>query len=73
MPMTGANLAAAVKNEIAAIPADARTHDAVWNAIGSAIVAYITANALVTITTATATGVTAGPAAVPVTGVGVIT
>ncbi len=72
MPMTGPNLATAVKNAISAIDPEDRNFDAVWNAVGSAIVAYITTNALVTLTVATATGVTAGPAAVPVTGVGVI-
>ena len=42
------------------------------NAIASAVVAEITANATVTIGSAVATGVMAGGAAVPVTGTGTV-
>lgn len=57
MPMTGSGLATAVKNAIAGV-SDKSDHNAVWNAIGTAIVAYITANALVTVTSVS--GVTTG-------------
>lgn len=66
MPMTGPGLATFVKNAIAAIPEDSRDHDAVWNAIGDAIVTYIQTNAVVTGTAAT---VTVGVGTAPVTGV----
>lgn len=59
MPMTGPGLATAVKNAIAAIPQDERTHDAIWDAIGAAIVSFIQANAVVTV--ASVSGVTTGP------------
>lgn len=71
MPMTGSGLATAVKAAVASIPLEDRDHDAVWNAIGDAIVTYIKANATVTVT-GTASGVTVGGAAVPVTGSGTI-
>jgi hypothetical protein len=70
MPMVGSGLAAVIKSAVSAIPEAGRTHDAVWNAIGDAIVTYIQANAVVTVAVASATALT--PAA-PGTGVGVIT
>ena len=70
MPMVGSALATQIKSAIAALP-DPKSHDDVWNAIGDAIVAFITANALVTVT-GTAAGVTAGPSAAEVTGTGTI-
>lgn len=73
MALSGANLATAIKSAVAAIPEDSRNYDAVWNAVGNAIVAYITDNAVVTLQAGSiATGVTAGPASVPVTGTGLI-
>ena len=72
MPMTGSGLASAVKSAISAIPMEERTHDAIWDAIGTALVSFIQSNATVTVT-GTANGVTAGLAAVPVTGSGTIT
>ena len=71
MAMTGPNLATALKNAIGAIAADQRSFDAVWNAIGAALVTYITTNATVTVT-GTATGVTAGAASAPVAGTGTV-
>lgn len=59
MPMTGAGLAAAVKAAVASIPEADRDHDAVWNAVGDAIVTFIQSNAVVTI--ASVSGVTTGP------------
>lgn len=58
MPLLGSGLASAVKTAVAAIPQDERTHDAVWNAIGDAIVTYITTNAVVVV--ASVSGVTTG-------------
>lgn len=46
--------------------------DTISNAIASRVVAHIVAQGLVTITSAVATGVLAGGAAVPVTGIGTI-
>jgi hypothetical protein len=74
MALSGSNLATAIKNAVAAIPEANRNYDAVWNAVGDAIVAYITANAVVTLQAGSvATGVTAGGVSVPVTGTGLIT
>ena len=58
MPMVGSGLAAAVKAAVAAIPEADRDHDAVWNAIGDAIVTYIQANANVVV--ASVSGETTG-------------
>ncbi len=46
---------------------------AAWLAVATQIVSHITANAVATITVATATGVTAGAAVVPVAGIATIT
>lgn len=59
MPLVGAGLAAAIKSAIANLPEDGRDHDATWNAIGDAIVSYITLNA--TVTVISVSGVTTGP------------
>ena len=58
MAMTGAGLAAAVKAAVAAIAPEDRDHDAVWNAVGDAIVTFIQTNAVVTV--ASVSGVTTG-------------
>lgn len=58
MAMTGAGLASAVKAAISGIPEDSRDHDAVWNAVGDALVAYIKTNAQVVVTSVS--GVTTG-------------
>jgi hypothetical protein len=73
MPLVGSPLATAIKNAVAAIPEANRNYDAVWNAVGDAIVNYIKANAVVTLQSGSiATGVTVGGASVPVTGTGLI-
>lgn len=59
MSMLGSGLATAVKSAIAAIP-NPKDHDAVWNAIGDAIVNYIIANAHVTVAVTSVSGVTTG-------------
>lgn len=71
MAMTGAGLAAAVKAAVASIPEGERDHDAVWNAIGDAIVTFIKTNAQVAVT-GTATGAVGGGAGVPVVGTGTL-
>lgn len=69
MAMIAADLSTAIQAEIAGIAESGRSHSAVWDAVAAAIIAYIQAHAVVTIT-GTATGVTAGAAAAPVTGTG---
>lgn len=56
--MTGAGLASQVKSAIQAIDPEDRDFDAVWNAIGDAIITFIQANATVTVTSVS--GVTTG-------------
>lgn len=58
MAMTGSGLAALIKSTLDAIDPSERDHDAVWNGIGDAIVAYIQANA--TVTVISVSGVTTG-------------
>lgn len=58
MAMVGSGLAAAVKAAVAAIPEANRDHDAVWDAVGDAIINYIKANAQVIVTSVS--GVTTG-------------
>lgn len=65
----GAELKAAVHAAAAANPGDA---DAMFKAMGNAIVDHIHANATVSVTTTTP-GVQAGPSAAPGTGTGTIT
>ncbi len=58
MPMVGSTLATLIKSAIAGIDEGDRDHDAVWNAIGDAIVSFIASNAVVTVTSVA--GVTPG-------------
>jgi hypothetical protein len=76
MPLTGTGkailgplLKAAVDSEVAAATAAGRpvNRDAVFGNMGQAIEAWIVANGTLAVV-GTATGVTAGPAAVPVVG-----
>lgn len=69
--MSGSGLATQIKNAIAALAAEDRDFDTVWNTVGTAVVDYIKAHAVVTLNgDCIATGVTAGVASVPVTGTG---
>ena len=70
MALTGSGLASAVKSAIGTIPEDSRDHDAVWDAVGTAIINYIKANAVVNVVSVS--GVTTG-AGVSGPGTGVIT
>lgn len=58
MAMTGSGLASAVKSAIQGIDEGDRDFDAVWTAIGDAIINYIKTNAVVNVTSVA--GVTAG-------------
>lgn len=60
MAMTGPGLASAVRSAINGI-SGTKTFTAVWDAVGTAIVSYISANAVVTVTVASVSGVTTGP------------
>lgn len=71
MALNGNALGDAIKAAVDAV-GNKTDRVAVYRAMGSAIVTYITANAQVG-STGTATGVTAGAAAVPVTATGTIT
>jgi hypothetical protein len=59
--LNGSNLSAAVRAAIAGV-SDKSDHDAVWDAIGQAIVTYITTNAVVStaVTGTCPTGAVAG-------------
>lgn len=75
MPMTDAAFSAKIKSEIIAqkgAPLDDSKLQAFCDAMGAANAEYIQANAVVTITTAAAAGVTPGGASVPVTGTGTV-
>lgn len=77
MPMTGAGMGAAIKTAIEGIPGIDVTNDAeltrYCNALGSAIVTYIQANALVsTNDTGTVTTGSGAGGAVVATGVGTV-
>lgn len=64
----------AIDGELASQPtANAAQRTAIWQAIGRAIVTHIQGATVTIAPGAVATGVTAGPAAVPVTGTAVIT
>lgn len=58
MPMSANVLSAAIQAAIASIPEDGRNHDAVWDAIASAIITHIQTTAVVTV--ASVSGVTPG-------------
>ena len=64
MPLNGNLLGAQLKAAVDGV-GDKTDRDALFRAMGNAIVAHILANGVVV---GTANGVTAGPAAVPVTG-----
>jgi hypothetical protein len=75
MPMTGSGMAGAIDSAIASIPGINITEPAelqnFCNALGDAIVAYIQANATVTVVTTTP-GAQAGITTLPGTGTGTV-
>ncbi len=73
MPLSASVLGPLLQSNIDALSDDdKRNRAAVFEAMAAAIITHITSAGLVTLTAAVATGVTAGGAAVPVTGIGVI-
>jgi hypothetical protein len=58
--MVGSDLGAAIKAAIDSLGSDASDRDTLFSAMGSAIVTYIQAHALVTVAVASVSGVTAG-------------
>ncbi len=58
MAMVGSALSTVIKAAIASIPENERSHDAIWDAIGDALVTFIQTNA--TVAVISVSGVTTG-------------
>lgn len=59
MAMSGSGLSSEIRSAIAAL-ADPKDHNAIWDAIGAAIINHIKNNASVAVTVTSVTGVTTG-------------